>query len=290
MRMAMLGGRVAPGDVTIGRDVGPGGRWVRAMAGALSLSYGIAGFFAGSATAAAEVGQILAAVALLAVYYLVLHVLLGERLFARANPWFGTTLVLGSLGVFTAPFMPGAMTRGAGLYVGATLILAAVIRYGGCEVVAPPTLLFRRRYVLYCPWNAVDAAERPLHRLRADVAVRLAAVGTAIVGVYFVLGRDILARFGLSDPIASWWALLLLVPAGLLGHRTLQASRRREEEDRGEVHVLGLGAVVLLALAVYFAVQIPQDIAWAAVMLGGLAYATGRAVLAAVRRRRAVAR
>jgi hypothetical protein len=191
------------------------------VSGVLGLSYGLAGFFPTSAvepndgTSIAAVPLILAAVLGIAAYYVVLHRVLGERLFARANPWFGTTIALGSLGVFTAPFMPEPVQRGVGLYVGAALILTAFIGYGGCEVVALPTLLFRRRYVLYCPLNAVDAPERSFHHLRMDTVARLAAASTMIVGAYFLLGRDILAFLGMPDPIAPSLALLLLAPAAL---------------------------------------------------------------------------
>ena len=40
------------------------------------------------------------------------------------------------------------------------LLLNAVKNYGGCEVLALPSLLFRRWYTVYCPLNAIDAAER----------------------------------------------------------------------------------------------------------------------------------
>ena len=280
--------RVAPAEITVGRDVGPVGRWVRLVAGVLSLSFGLGVFVAGSGT---EMAQTAVAVAGLTAYYVALYRLLGERLLARTHPWFGTTIMLGSLGVFTAPFMPQPLRHGAGLYVGATLILAALIRYGGCEVAALPTLLFRRRYVLYCPWNAIDLAERPLHRLRTNLRTWLAAGITVIVGVYFVLGRDALARFDLPDPIAPGWALLLLAPASLLAYHAGRASKPRDASDAGgnhsEARVLGLGAAVLVLLALHFAELIPHQVdLWTVVMLGGLVYATSQAIRTAIRHRR----
>jgi hypothetical protein len=42
-----------------------------------------------------------------------------------------------------------------------SLVVEAAIGYGGCEVVALPILVFRRRYVSYClPIVMIDAAER----------------------------------------------------------------------------------------------------------------------------------
>lgn len=133
-----------------------------------------------------------------------------------------------------------------------------------------------------------------------DKAALLAAAVTAVVGVYFLLGRDILARFGLADPVAPWWALLLLAPAGLLAYRAQRAAQRGTQggaqggaqgsagqsgaRERREVWVLGLGAAVLVILAAYLAELVPHGVVWPAVMVAGLAYATGRAVLAAVRR------
>lgn len=293
--MSMAGQQVAPA-ITIGRDLGPLGRWVRLGAGALSLSFGLGPLITGIGTdpehgTAAYAGAVLtlAAVVLIAAYYLALYRLLGQLLFARANPWFGTTILLGSLGAFTAPFMPEPLRHGAGLYVGATLILTAVIRYGGCEVVALPTLLFRRRYVIYCPWNAVDLAERPILSGRLDLAARLATAAAVIIGVYFILGRDLLLRLGIPDPVPPAWALVLVAPAGLLGYRAWQARRLRDdaepEETRATVRVLGLGAAILVVLALYFAELLPG--LWELVMLAGLSYAIIRAVVTVVRRRRA---
>ncbi|MFQ5921764.1 MAG: DUF6410 domain-containing protein [Anaerolineales bacterium] len=39
--------------------------------------------------------------------------------------------------------------------------------YGGCEVMALPSLIFRRRYFVYCPWNVVDLADKVIEDNRA---------------------------------------------------------------------------------------------------------------------------
>jgi hypothetical protein len=47
------------------------------------------------------------------------------------------------------------------VYVGISLLLQWKIKYGGCEVVSLPIILFKRRYVTYCiPLVAVDAMEK----------------------------------------------------------------------------------------------------------------------------------
>ena len=40
-----------------------------------------------------------------------------------------------------------------------SLVLNAVINNGGCEVIAIPSFIFRRRHTVYCPLNLVDVAE-----------------------------------------------------------------------------------------------------------------------------------
>jgi hypothetical protein len=274
----------APGVMTIGRDVGPAGRWIRVVAGLLALSTGVAGLVSGDTTNT-QIAYTAGFFVLLAGYFLILHRVLGERLFARANPWFGTVIVIGSVGVFTAPFMPAALHDAAGLYIGATLVLAAAISYGGCEVAALPTLLTGRRYVLYCPINAVDAAERPLHAVSTRFTGWMAIGLTAIVGVYFLLGRDVLAALDLPDPVGRWWALVLLVPAALLAVHARTAAVRAEPAPT-ETRVFVIGAVVLAGLALYFAELVPQHLAWPAVLLGGLCYATAKAIATERRRRR----
>jgi hypothetical protein len=57
--------------------------------------------------------------------------------------------------------LPEALPAAMALYVGLSLILQWRIKYGGCEVVSLPILLFKRRYPSYCiPLVAVDAVEK----------------------------------------------------------------------------------------------------------------------------------
>ncbi len=46
------------------------------------------------------------------------------------------------------------------LYWSVSCLIAALLSHGDCEIVAFPSLLFRRHYTVYCPLNAVDLVER----------------------------------------------------------------------------------------------------------------------------------
>jgi|SRR5688572_22262191 len=98
-----------------------------------------------------------------AVAYAVLYYLLSDRFLnwlGRVNPWIPTAILVGPpLIVAALAFGPDAFRLGLGMYVAASAILAAAMSYGGCEVVALPALLFKRRHVVYCPYNIVDALE-----------------------------------------------------------------------------------------------------------------------------------
>ena len=47
------------------------------------------------------------------------------------------------------------------------MICNFIMSHGGCEVMALPSLIFRRRYVVYCPWNLIDLAEKVTEDSRA---------------------------------------------------------------------------------------------------------------------------
>jgi hypothetical protein len=92
-----------------------------------------------------------------AVVYAALYYLLSNRFLdwlGRVNPWISTVIFVGPpLAVAALSLGPDAFRLGLGMYV------AAAMSYGGCEVVALPALLFKRRHVVYCPYNIVDVIE-----------------------------------------------------------------------------------------------------------------------------------
>ena len=98
-----------------------------------------------------------------AVTYAVVYYLLSDRFLnwlGRVNPWISTVIFVGPpLAVAVLSLGPDAFRLGLGGYVTASAILAGAISYGGCEVVALPALLFKRRHVVYCPYNIVDVIE-----------------------------------------------------------------------------------------------------------------------------------
>jgi hypothetical protein len=95
--------------------------------------------------------------------YATVYSLLSDRFLdwlGRVNPWIPTAILVGPpIAVMVLSLGPDAFRLGLGMYVTASAILAAAMSYGGCEVVALPTLLFKRRYVVYCPYNIVDVIE-----------------------------------------------------------------------------------------------------------------------------------
>lgn len=144
---------------SLGNDVRLVGRWIRLILGVLIL--------VSVAEAAAserlplrfygEAGLYLAGVLTL---YLAAHYGLGERLLVRVNPWLSTLLLVVPLLVGLVPgLLPDPLRLALLVYIGVSLILNFAIRYGGCEVLAVPTLLFKRRYTVYCPTTVVDVVE-----------------------------------------------------------------------------------------------------------------------------------
>ena len=98
-----------------------------------------------------------------AVVYAALYYLLSDRFLnwlSRVNPWISTAIFVGPpIAVAVLSLGPDAFRLGLGSYVAASAILAAAISYGGCEVVALPALLFKRRHIVYCPYNIIDVME-----------------------------------------------------------------------------------------------------------------------------------
>jgi hypothetical protein len=138
---------------TIGRQVGVCGRWTRFVLGLLGLVYiGTQVVHLGLSAVLLErlAGSLLLTTAL----YIVLFWLLGERV---SQPWL-RTVIFWLPAVFI--LLPGGWGLGVLLYWSVACLLTALVSYGGCEVVALPSLLFRRYSTVYCPLNAIDLLER----------------------------------------------------------------------------------------------------------------------------------
>lgn len=164
---------------TLGRDVGDVGWWLRLLWGLLLL---------GPAVFEAEpsirfIGLSLLLLILIAAAYLVGYRLLGRRLLATGSPWVNTAVLVGPgllllwWNVIIAPWtgleLPGALPFAIGLYIGLSFLIQWGVRYGGCEVIALPILIWGQRYVSYCiPLVAVDAVEKRM----VDASTRRAKI------------------------------------------------------------------------------------------------------------------
>lgn len=244
---------------TLGRDLGPVGRLARVVAGLSSIGIGV-WLAAHEGISALDVAAIGGYLVLIALFYLAITAVLRPRLLGRISPWTATTLFLTPavvLGVL--PAVPTSLRVAVTLYYGASLLLIAAIRYGGCEVVGIPMALLRRRDVIYCPLNAIDAVERPLahlpHRSIALVAAGLAAA--AGVGVA-------IKELGVSLPVDVRWAAVLLLPAlVVLGRHAWHA---RGSSGSSKRFGSGLGAFTLAAAAVTVATTGSVSLFFAAVL------------------------
>ena len=144
----------------VGREVGRCGRCTRFVLGLLGLVY-IAAQFLQARLSGALIGQIAGGALLSTTLYIVLFWALGEKMFAHIHPWLRTVIFW--IPAAFIPFLfliPWGWGSGVLLYLSVSLIVAALSSYGGCEVVAFPSLLFRRHCTVYCPLNAIDLVER----------------------------------------------------------------------------------------------------------------------------------
>lgn len=159
---------------TVGLHVGGVGRWSRLIFGLLillPLVISIIQDFRQRGLSMTFYGLTALYFVIIVVVYSGVYWLLGERLFAKVNPWLNTLILVGpAIAVawwdfLVSPFinfrLPGALQLAMGLYIGISLLLQWRIKYGGCEVVSIPILLFKKRYTIYCiPIVAMDAIEK----------------------------------------------------------------------------------------------------------------------------------
>ena len=141
----------------VGREVGRCGRCTRLVLGLLGLIL-IGTTVAQSGLSASTIGQMAGGLLLTAALYLILFWQLGERI---AQPWLRTVAFWAPLAFVPFLFLiPWGWGFGVLLYWSVSCLIAALLSHGDCEIVAFPSLLFRRHYTVYCPLNAVDLVER----------------------------------------------------------------------------------------------------------------------------------
>ncbi len=150
-----------PSRFAIGRDITPFGRWVRLIFGLLLILY--SGLRMISLTDRVDPFPLLGFFMAILVVYYVAYLVLEKPLLARMNPWLNALVfVAPSLVIVFVPAFPVALRTGIVLYYGVTLVVNGLIGYGGCEVLAIPILVHKRRYDVYCPTNVVDVAEQAI--------------------------------------------------------------------------------------------------------------------------------
>jgi hypothetical protein len=146
--------------IAVGREIGWWGRCTRVVLGLLGLVF-IVEQVSQAGLAGALIGQLASGALLSMALYIVLFWALSERMLTHAHPWLGTVIFW--LPAASIPFLfliPWGWGFGVLLYLCVSLLVAALTSYGGCELVAFPSLLFRRKCIVYCPLNAIDLVER----------------------------------------------------------------------------------------------------------------------------------
>lgn len=266
--MAELAGR----PFVMGLHAGVAGRLARLLLGGASVITGVlwvVGHEPASWIAAIGLGGPI-------LFYVAIYRIIVWRPIAQ-EPWLGTLLVLGPLGLLGFVGVSPAVRTGVDLYIGAALVVNAFVAYGGCEAVVLPSLVFRHRPTVYCPYNAIDAVERPLgrgERLRHAAWLVFALVAVT-VGAYFLVAGQLLAGYGVPVPIYPEAATLLIIPAVALAWRAWRARVASGSWDPPAASA-ALGSGSLLAMALVFSGMLPQNVVWGGVMLAGVVYAITR--------------
>lgn len=181
---------------TIGYDLGTVGTWVR-------IAIGVVASLALLVIDLTDVGTGFLVdtsiwfVAILAVYMVVFAVL-APRVLPGLNPWVSTVIFYGP--VLLLPYvdaLPDTFRVALALYVSISIAVVVVVRYGGCEVVGIPSLIMRRRYVVYCPWNTVDLVDKAIEDSRWSPMLQgpvLKVIGVALPITVLAAGAMLLGE------------------------------------------------------------------------------------------------
>jgi len=216
-------GKHEEGLFVIGNGVGIVGRWSRLFIGLNSIIYFVLNPILLNPIPKEELvdfalTQGLALAGVTALYIVVFH-FFGKLLFARLTPWAGTVVFLGlpSL-LLTLGVMPEWFGMAFGTYIGFSLILTFFMKYGGCEVVALPSMLLGKRYTMYCPLNTIDAVERavtPDAHSQTHKFFMITSLGIAslIGGYYYILSAgNAFSRYGIVFELDYRFSWLLVFP------------------------------------------------------------------------------
>jgi hypothetical protein len=245
-------------DFTLGRDVGLFGRLIRLLAGLLSILFIVRSL----GQASVQSGQQLAFLANIVLYFLAIGVvyflvfyLYNIREVDSLNPWiptlifYGPVFVVAAFGLGPAPFQIALS-----LYVALSLLVPVVKGYGGCEVVALPSLTPARWHTVYCPWNAVDVVEEAMVSGRGYRAFKaISAAILILIGGYFLLAfLGLYELLGLDVPVDDRLALFLLIPVAFFAWNAWIAYQDNEGRSTTEVWRQAIAALLMLALTAAF--------------------------------------
>jgi|SRR5579864_4029046 len=202
----------------IGRDLLPVGRLIRSVAGlALFVAAVLSSLqFRGSPPV---LGGLAAVFVVCVVGYSLIVWLFGQRFFTGGDPWLlAILLVAPALVLF---LFPEQLSIGYDAFLGISMVVQAIIAYGGCEVMGIPTLLVRRRYTVYCAMNGGDVVEHWL--VRQPAAVHWIVSVLAFVGVIVLMGLA-----SATGPKGLLVGYLLFLIVGLVISRALRATGRSD--------------------------------------------------------------
>ncbi|MDW4905916.1 DUF6410 domain-containing protein [Streptomyces sp. ADMS] len=260
--------------VTVGLDMPPAGRALRALFAAVAVWYRVdrdARF-----DGAYFLRTVLCCV-LVAVVYVVAYRLLSGVL-DRMSPWTGTAMFLVPTLIYPMGIGPSSLHDGLGLYTLLGFVLCPALGYAGAEVTALPALVTGRRHRLYTPFNIADRAELAF-RTSPGGGWRVWWVVSAVVtGAYFLVFwvvelmsfirpvEDAVGEF----EVPAWLALVLVLPVVCLAVRALRAAPGPERRT------WNLAALFLLC-AIPVGVNVP-DMLWGGIILVGLVTAVSRGV------------
>lgn len=93
---------------------------------------------------------VLANLILVVIFYVAFTFLLGQKLLPRINPWLGAVIMDLPLLLLFFPQVPNLLKFGIVLFFGLSLIVAGLVKYGGCEVTLIASLILRKRYNVAC--------------------------------------------------------------------------------------------------------------------------------------------
>ena len=164
----------------VGWEVGTVGRWFRLILGILVMSFVLWDFIGGGHTHSLTTNMLIGLFFLGFIFaYLVVYLLIADRLKDR-NPWIATVVFVFPAIYFSVvnemvvpewsfgyliglPSINHPITLAMLLYIGISLPIQFVTRYGGCEVIATQNLIYRKRRSSYCvPLLPLDVVEKKI--------------------------------------------------------------------------------------------------------------------------------